>query len=465
MTTLTTAFAARVMREHGYEVTEGPDTPITGGAADSRNVAPGDLFTAFPGENTDGNLYVAAALRNGAVAAICGRRPEGEWPGQTVIVAPDPTRAVGQLAHAWRRHCGARVVGITGTVGKTTAKEMTAAVLSRHFRTHRSTGNFNSREGLPLALLSLTQEHEVSVLEMGMDSKGEIALLCDIAEPEVGVVLNIGLTHVEKLGSIEAIAEEKLSLARWLPESGTAVLNVDDPRIAAGAEGLACRTITFGRGLDAAAPRPFLTWSDYHGEGLSGGRFFVTSGAKQARVDTPLSGEHTVPAAVAAVAVAMALGVSFFDAANSVRQSEAAGRARELRGRNGSTLIDDRYNASPASVAGALAMLGAQRTSGARTIAFLGKMAELGEHAEAEHRRIGEVAAANCTALVTFGDLGRIVADAAKAAGLAGTRWFPAKEEAAAYLAGQLREGDAVLVKGSRSEALETIIPLLEAAP
>ncbi|MCC6386300.1 MAG: UDP-N-acetylmuramoyl-tripeptide--D-alanyl-D-alanine ligase [Dehalococcoidia bacterium] len=465
MTTLTTAFAASAMRERGYTVIEGPATPITGGAADSRNVLPGDLFTAFPGENTDGNLYVAPALANGAVAAVCERAPEGEWPGKTIIVAPDATRAVGELAHAWRRHCRARVVGITGTVGKTTAKEMTAAVLSRHFRTHRSTGNFNSREGLPLALLSLTMEHDVSVLEMGMDSKGEIVQLCEIAEPEVGVVLNIGLTHVEKLGSIEAIANEKLSLARWLPESGTAVLNVDDPRIASAIDGLACRTVTFGRWLDHSQPRPLLAWSDYHGEGLAGGRFFVSSGAKQARVDSPLPGEHTVPAAISAMAVAMALGVSFFDAANSVGRAEVEGRARALPGKNGATIIDDRYNASPASMAGALAMLGAQRTSGARTIAFLGKMAELGEHAEAEHRRIGEVAAANCTALVTFGDLGRIVADAAKAAGLAGTRWFPAKEEAAAYLAGQLREGDAVLVKGSRSEALETIIPLLEAAP
>ncbi len=161
----------------------------------------------------------------------------------------------------------------------------------------------------------------------------------------------------------------------------------------------------------------------------------------------------------------MALGVTFFDAANSVRASDAAGRARALPGRNGSTIIDDRYNASPASVAGALAMLGAQRAAGGRTIALLGKMAELGEHADAEHRRIGAVAAANCTALVTFGDLGKIVADAAKFAGLAGTRWFATKDEAAAFLAGQLREGDTVLVKGSRSEALETILPVLEAAP
>src|SRR5689334_5601201 len=178
MNELTTAYVAAQMRARGYNVREGPGTPVTGGAADSRKVAPGDLFTAFPGENSDGNGFVAEALQNGAVAAICERAPGGDWPDRTIVVAPDATRAVGELAHAWRMECGPRVVGITGTVGKTTAKEMTAATLARRWRTHKSGGNFNSREGLPLALMSLRRDHQVSVLEMGMDSPGEIAYLC-----------------------------------------------------------------------------------------------------------------------------------------------------------------------------------------------------------------------------------------------------------------------------------------------
>ncbi|MBI2766024.1 MAG: UDP-N-acetylmuramoyl-tripeptide--D-alanyl-D-alanine ligase [Chloroflexi bacterium] len=454
---LTTAFVAREMRTRGYDVNEGPETAIAGGAADSRNVRPGDLFTAFPGENTDGNLFVAQALANGAAAAICSRAPEGNWPAATIVVAPDPTRAVGELAHAWREACGPRVVGITGTVGKTTAKEMTAAVLATRFRTHRSSGNFNSREGLPLALLSLRRDDDVSVLEMGMDSPGEIMRLCEIARPEIGVVLNIGLTHAEKLGSIEAIAEEKLSLPRALPAAGTAVLNIDDPRIAPVVHELRCRVITFGTSVAAT-----LTWSDYKSEGLAGSRFLVHTRTRQARVDSPLLGEHTVPAALAAICTAMALGMTLFDAANAVRASGATGRAATLPGRNGSTIIDDRYNASPASLSGALRMLAGLAP---RRFALIGKMAELGAESEAEHRKVGRVAAASCDVLATFGDLGRIVADSAREAGLAESHWFAAKEDAAEFIAAHLREGDTVLVKGSRSEALETVIPLLEVAP
>ena len=219
---LTTTFVAATMRAHGYLVVAGPEAEINGGAADSRLVRAGDLFTAFPGERLDGNRFVADALANGAVAAICQRVPQGDFPDKTIVVAPDATRAVGELANAWRRECNPRVVGITGTVGKTTTKDLTAAAVGGAFKTHKSAGNFNSREGLPLALMSLRRDHQVSILELAMDSIGEILYLCEIAEPEIGVVLNVGLTHVEKLGTIEAIQREKLTLARYLPESGTA---------------------------------------------------------------------------------------------------------------------------------------------------------------------------------------------------------------------------------------------------
>ncbi|MEX1103757.1 MAG: Mur ligase family protein, partial [Dehalococcoidia bacterium] len=171
---LTTSIVAAEMRARGYEVHEGPDLQIEGGAADSRSVRAGELFTGFHGEHADGNDFVADALRNGAVAAICERMPEGEWPEKTIVIAPDARKAVGELARAWRMTCAPTVVGITGTVGKTTCKDITAAVLGARFRTHKSEGNLNSREGLPLALLSLQRDHEVSVLELAMDSPGEI---------------------------------------------------------------------------------------------------------------------------------------------------------------------------------------------------------------------------------------------------------------------------------------------------
>lgn len=450
---LTTAFAAETMRQRGYEVTEGPDVSISGGAADSRNVREGDLFTAFPGENADGNRYVGDALRNGAVAAICGRLPEGEWPGKTIIVAPDPTLAVGELAHAWRMAWGGRVTGITGTVGKTTAKELVAATLAARFRTHKSEGNFNSREGLPLALMSLQRSHELSVLEMGMDSVGEIAYLCAIAEPEVGVVMNIGLTHISKLGTIEAIATEKLSLARWLPPSGTAVLNTDDERVAAAVPGLRCRVIGFGLRSHAV-----LRADSVESRGLFGATFRAHFGGRSALVESSLPGEHVIPAALAALGVCLALGLSLDEAAAAVGAARTQGHMRVLTVADGVTLIDDRYNASPASMRGALEMLGALA---GRRLALIGRMAELGTFEEEEHRKAGEVAARCCDVLVTVGAVCLALAEAARAAGHADVRWFENKEAAAQEVAREMRPGDTVLVKASRGEAFETILPLL----
>ncbi len=451
---MTTAFVARQMSNRGYRVIEGPAVPVTGGAADSRRVRPGDLFTAFPGENVDGNLFVAEALANGAVAAICERPPDSIPPGKTVVVAPSATTAAGELAHAWRCECGPRVVGITGTVGKTTAKDLTAAALALRFRTHSSEGNLNSREGLPLALMSLRRDHEVSVLEMGMDSPGEIVELCDIAEPEVGVVLNIGLTHVSKLGSIEAIAEEKLSLARWLPPSATAVLNAGDPRIAAAIPGLRARVISFGESETAALRR-----GPVEGLGLEGTRFPVSFAGASAEVRCHIPGVHVVPGALAAIGACLALGMTLGEAAEAVDCAETEGRIRVLHSDTGAVILDDRYNSSPASLAGALHMLGG--LSG-RRIAFIGRMAELGDFEEEEHRRAGEIVAETCDILIAVGEPCRWTAEEAQATGLDDARWFEDKDEAAAAVRALLRPGDHVLVKASRSQAFETVLPLLE---
>ncbi|MCL4231154.1 MAG: UDP-N-acetylmuramoyl-tripeptide--D-alanyl-D-alanine ligase [Dehalococcoidia bacterium] len=451
---MTTAFVAKEMSDRGYRVIEGAVVPVTGGTADSRRVRPGDLFAAFQGEHTDGNLYVADALANGAVAAICQAPPGLVAPGKTVVVAPSTTIAAGQLAHAWRRECSPRVAGITGTVGKTTAKDLTAAALSSRFSTHCSEGNLNSREGLPLALMSLRRDHEVSVLEMGMDSPGEIVELCEIAEPEAGVVLNIGLTHVSKLGSIEAIAAEKLSLARWLPPSGTAVLNVDDPLIAAAAAGLRSRTITFGASASATLRR-----GEIEDLGLHGSRFPVSFAGDHATVRLRIPGVHVVPGALAALGVCIALGMSLKDSAASVESAETGGRVRVLLSDRGAIILDDRYNSSPASLAGALRLLG--RLDG-RRIAFIGRMAELGDYEEAEHRRAGAIAAETCDILVAVGEQCRSTVQEAKSAGLSDARWFAGKDEAAAAVRALLRPGDQVLVKASRGEAFETILPVLE---
>lgn len=456
MTNLTTQFVAEEMRRRGYRVIEGPLVAITGGAADSRKVRPGDLFTAFRGESEDGNAYVADAFKRGAVAAICERTPGADWPEKTIVIAPNALAAVGEVANGWRRHCNPRVVGITGTVGKTTAKELTAAALGRVFRTHRSEGNFNSREGLPLALMSLRTDDEVSVLEMAMDSKGEIQELCEIAEPEIGVVLNVGLTHVAKLGSIEAIQAEKLSLAHYLSANGTAVLNNDDPRVAPAAGGLRCHVITFGESEGSDLRRGPIT-----DRGLAGVEFDVSYGVERQTVRSPLPGAHIAPAAMAALAAGIALGMTFERAVESVGEAEVDGRMRPLASDTGATVIDDRYNSSPASLAGALEML--SRLPG-RRVALIGKMAELGDYEGEEHRKAGILAARCCDEIASFGETCRTVIDAARGAGAERASWYPTKEEAAAAVRKGLRKGDYVLVKGSRSEALETVLPVLGVA-
>lgn len=451
---MTTVFVAEQMSARGYRVHRGPERPIGGGAADSRLVESGDLFTAFPGENTDGNLFVGDALRNGAAAVICERAPE-EIPSEaTVVVAPNATRAVGELANAWRRECNPRVIGITGTVGKTTAKELTAAALAARFNTHRSEGNFNSREGLPLALMSLRRDHEVAVLEMAMDSPGEIVELCEIAEPDAGAVLNIGLTHVSKLGTIEAIAREKLSLPRWLPAEGTAILNADDPRVAEAPGSLRCRVLTFGEAEGASLRRGAI-----EDLGLEGTRFALSHEGETVEARLHMPGAHVVPAAMVAVGAALWMGMTFREAVAAVGAAEIEGRVRMLKGVSGATILDDRYNASPASLAGALrllSMLGGQR------IALIGRMAELGDYEEEEHRKIGRIAAESCDVLAAVGEPCRVTVDEAKAAGLANATWYDDKDEAAQAVASILREGDHVLVKASRSQEFETLLPVLE---
>jgi UDP-N-acetylmuramoyl-tripeptide--D-alanyl-D-alanine ligase len=453
MSGLTTAWVARWMRDHGYDVVEGPDVPVTGGAADSRRVTAGDLFAAYPGERTDGNLYVGDAFERGAVAAVCSRRPVGEWPGRTIAVVPDVREAMGLLARDWRRACGPRVVGITGTVGKTTTKEITGRLIGTRFRTHRSPGNLNSREGMPLAVMSLSPGHEVSVLELAMDRKGEIVELCEIAEPEVGIVLNIGLTHAEKLGSIEAIAEEKLSLARWLGPGATAILNADDPRVAAGAAGLRARVLTFG-----ASDSAMLRRGPIADRGHAGTRFDVTWDGQVRTVESPLPGAHLVSGLLAAMAAGLALGMTMDEVVDAAAHTAGSGRMRALRGHNGATILDDSYNSSPASLAGALEHLAGLP---GRHLALLGKMAELGEASEQEHRRLGAIAAGTTDILFTFGPDCEALAAGARDAGHHDVRWFSTRDEAAAAARETLREGDTILVKGSRSEELERVLPTL----
>ncbi|MXY35262.1 MAG: UDP-N-acetylmuramoyl-tripeptide--D-alanyl-D-alanine ligase, partial [Dehalococcoidia bacterium] len=287
-----------------------------------------------------------------------------------------------------------------------------------------------------------------------MDSEGEIAELCAIAEPSVGAVLNIGATHLEKLGSMEAIEREKLSLARSLPRDGTAVVNVDDERIAPVVDELRCDVIGFGAS-DAAR----LRRGDVRDLGLEGSGFRASFEGEEADVRLHVPGAHLAQGALAAIGIQLALGVGLAQAADAVSGAEIEGRLRVRRSARGASILDDTYNASPASVAGALQLL---RGLGGRRIALLGEMAELGDRSEPEHRRIGAIAAGCCDVLVAAGEPCRLIVEAAQANDLAESHWFGAKDEAAAFVAGLLNEGDHVLVKASRGQAFEELLPVLE---
>lgn len=454
---LTTQFLREAMAERGYAVSGDGDVEIVDGFADSREVTPGSLWVAFRGERHDGNDYIDDALARGAAAVVCEREPQGTWERRTVVVAPDARKAAGELARAWLDECGTKVAGITGTVGKTTTKELTASLLGTRFRTHRSKANFNSLEGLPLALTTLQRDDEISVLELAMDRPGEIVALCKMVRPSVGAVLNIGLTHASRLGSIEAIAREKLSLARWLPREATAVLNLDDPRIAPVVPELQCQVITFGSGegatlrADAVEPR-----------GLEGTAFTLQAGGERFKAFSPLPGAHTLQAAMAALGVALACGMEPREALEALARTNYRGRMVRREGREGSVIIDDRYNSSPASLSGALEMLG---TLKGRRIALLGTMAELGDAEREEHCRAGTIAARTCDVVAATGEPCRTLVEAAKRGGLEQARWFADREAAASWVRDMLQPGDYVLVKASRSQAFEEILPLLEAAP
>jgi UDP-N-acetylmuramoyl-tripeptide--D-alanyl-D-alanine ligase len=431
---------------------------FAGASVDSRRVAPGSLFVALPGERTDGHRFIAAAVAAGAVAVLVDR-PVSQAPGTGValIEVPDTLVALQQLAAWWRRQHAVRVVGITGSTGKTVAKEIVADVCATSFSTLRNEGNLNSETGLPMTLLRLEPEHEVAVLEMSMYTIGEIARLAEIAEPEIGVVLAVHPTHLERAGSIERIAQAKAELPTALPADGLAVLNADDPRVAAMRSVTRAKVRTFG-----VSPAADVRASEITSRGLAGTEFTVHAAWGERRLRSGTPGRHLVPHALAAVVVAERLGVPLDAVAAALEAGSSAAHRMEIReGSSGATIVDDTYNASPVSVSAALAFLAETPLSpGRRRIAVLGDMLELGPDEEALHVEVGATAARTVDALVAVGPRGRWIADAARAAGL-GTVIEAEDAEAAATLVERdlaPQPGDIVLLKASRGIGLDRAV-------
>ncbi|MEX2143619.1 MAG: UDP-N-acetylmuramoyl-tripeptide--D-alanyl-D-alanine ligase [Anaerolineales bacterium] len=454
----------------------GAGQPIAGATHDSRSAASGMLFVALQGERLDGHDYVSDAFSKGAIVALvqhevsgsfntldlrAGSKPEPEMAGDLplCILVDDSLAALQKTASFWRRKLNLRVIGITGSVGKTTTKELVAEVLSQRFRTFKSSGNFNNEIGLPLNVLSLTEQHERAVLEMGFYLIGEIALLADIAVPDVGVITNIGTVHAERAGSQEAIYQGKAELVRSLPNDGVAILNIDDPNVKRMAEETKARVFFYG--LDPSAD---LYADEVEGLGLDGVRFHLHYGDELLNVRIPLIGRHSVHTALRAAAVGLVEGLAWGEILAGLRIGNPQLRLVAVQGRNGSLLLDDTYNASPESTMAALNLL--EELDG-RKVAVLGDMLELGPYEVQGHQTVGNLAAKVADLLITVGPRARTIAETAQAAGLdaAAITQFETSDQALSFLERSLVKGDVVLVKGSRAVQMETIVPALEDRP
>lgn len=465
--------AGQVAAWTGGSLVQGnPATPVRGVAWDSRLTRPGQCFVALSGARVDGHDYVAAALAAGAACALVSR-PVPAPPAAPLVRVGDPLLALGSLAAAWRQQFSARVVGITGSVGKTTTKELCAAVLATRFHTMKSPGNLNSEVGLPAALLNhLDADVEAAVVEMGMRAPGEIRYLAAIARPQVAVVTNVGATHLEVLGSVDNIARAKGELVEAVPASGWAVLNADDPRVLA-MQGRCAGAVIFcaadgDRARAAAAGRPGsrAVWLDgWQGAGEAGQSFtlYLGSAEHSAAVWLPAPGRHLAQGALAAAGAGWALGLGPEEIARGIAAYEPAGNRMRVCHRGGVRLIDDTYNAAPASMAAALTVL-CDLAGRGRRVAVLGDMFELGAAAEEGHRAVGAAAAAVAHLLVAVGDRARWYVEAALTAGMAreAAHYFTDRAAAAAFVCSAVRTGDTVLFKGSRGMRMEELVAALE---
>lgn len=449
---------------------------ITEAAIDSRQVIPGGLFVAIQGENVDGHAYVTQAFKRGAVAAIIEHEiaepfalldmrknlPYGES-----ITLPQPplcllvnnsVAALQQIAAHWRRQLNIRVIGITGSVGKSTTKEAIAQVLSQRYITLKSAANLNNEIGLPLNVLRLTSGHQRAVLEMGFYVPGEIKQLCDIALPQVGVLNNIGTVHAERAGSQEMIALGKGELVEALPPApeGVAVLNYDDPWIRPMKSRTSARVFYYGM-----TPEADLWVDDVESMGLEGLRLRLHYKNETLHLRVPMIGRHSVETVLRATAVGLVEGLTWDEIVRGLQENQAQLRLSAVRAQSGALIIDDTYNASPESTLAALNLL--EDLQG-RKIAVLGDMLELGQYEREGHEKVGIRAAQVVKILVTFGARAHVIANAARQAGMSkrAVLEYEDSSEVVAWLREHLTANDSVLIKGSHGLHMEHIVEALE---
>jgi len=440
---------------------------FAGAASDSRLVVPGQLFFALPGERVDGFEFCAAAAQAGAAAVVvaAGRgRPPG-CNGIPVIAVSDPRRALGDLAAAVRKQFKGRVVGVTGSNGKTTTKELIAAALSSAGKVWRTQGNLNTDVGLPLTVLAATGKEDFWVLEMAMRAPGEIAYLAGIARPHAAVVTNVAAAHLGRLGSLDAVARAKGEIFGGLTPDGIAVLPIDEPRLEPALAKLPeARRWRFGFAGPASGPR-FVRIMELVPAGAAGSIVRLSVGCEPVVVRLPLAGEHNARNGAAALAVSHALGVRLLPACAALAGATLPPHRSQVLSLGGRTVLDDCYNANPTSMSAALRTLGGSVGLSGRAFAILGDMLELGDEATTLHQAVGrEAVKSGLAGLAVVGSLGAQIAAGASAAGLAAGRAiaFPDPEAAAQAVAGWSAPGDWILVKASRGMRLERAVEALQ---
>ncbi len=450
---------------------------ISEASVDSRQSIPGSLFVAISGERNDGHDFISDAFSHGAHAALVQRQPAQDWPlidlrqgrldpnlaipnPPLCLYVEDTIRALQVIARFWRRKHNLRVIGITGSVGKSTSKELIAEVLSQRYRTLKNPGNLNNEIGLPLTMLRLGAGHECAVLEMGFYMPGDIAFLCDLALPQVGVLTNIGTVHAERAGSQEAIARGKSELVQSLPPAphGVAVLNYDDPWIRPMASQTQAQIIYYGLN-----PHADLWADNIEGLGLEGIRLRMHFHQEVFHLRVPMIGRHSVHTVLLAAAVGLVENLSWQEIISGLQYGHTQLRLVAARTENGALILDDTYNASPESTLAALNLLD---DMDGRKVAVLGDMLELGPYEEQGHVMVGARAAEVCDLLIAVGERGRIIFEASQKAGLRGesVQWFSSVPEATEFLRAQMTPKDIILVKGSHGMRMDRIVTALEAA-
>lgn len=432
------------------------DTVSAGVGTDSRNIQPGCLFIPLEGDRFDGHSFINAALEAGAAGCLTARERESYLPGKFYVKVRSTQRALWELARYYRKRFPIPFIAVTGSVGKTTTKDMTAAVLGARFRVHKTEGNFNNDIGVPLTLLKLEKQHEVCVVEMGMDHAGEIDYLARLVEPDMALITNIGDAHIENLGSRENIFKAKCEIFPHLKKAGLAILNGDDPMLATLRGRLPQRTVFVGKdgGLDYTA-------CDLNSDEAGHLSCRIKTPGGQFQANIPALGQHMIYPTLMAAAAAEALGMAPDEIIRGIGAFlPTKMRMNIIRCKGDIVILNDAYNANPQSMRAAAAVLG--DAQGRRRVAVVGDMKELGPGSEQFHRAVGGYfAQAGADRLIAIGELARFMAEGAKSAGLEQADYFPTLDAAKNALSREVRAGVTILVKASRSMAFEKIVDFL----